>query len=168
MDNSSANLLKFKTLKSLVVSCRDIEELLIFENGDLSLERGDIEAIASLPRLRSLNIYCYISSDTVAALSRCRGLKHLTIRSRGSILSSFRPDFFSHRLYDILPFLGRNLVSLEYTPSIMLFLESDSIVKHCPNLQMLSIVWEDREEELKRCLWGGKGRIEEVGEIEMN
>jgi hypothetical protein len=127
------------TLLECIESCRDIEELLFCENGDLSLERGDIEAIASLPRLSSLNIYCYISSDAVAALSRFRGLKHLTIRSRGS-------NSFSQRLYDILPSIGRNLVSLYYTPS-MPFLESDSIVKHCPNLKMLSIRWEDGDEK---------------------
>jgi Leucine-rich repeat (LRR) protein len=89
---SSANLLE------CIESCRDIEELFFCEDGDLKL--GDIEAIASLPRLRSLNNYCNIASDAVVALFRFRGLKHLTIRSRGSILSSIRPNLFSHRLYD--------------------------------------------------------------------
>jgi hypothetical protein len=143
--SSNAPLLKF------IECCRDIEELIYSVIGDPSLERGDIEAIASLPRLRSLNIECKIACDAVAALSRCRGLKHLAIMSRGSNVKSFLhpPSSFSQCLYDILPSIGRNLVSLVYTPSIPFVESFDLIVEHCPNLLMLAIRWDTREEYMR-------------------
>jgi hypothetical protein len=118
--DSSATLLKF------VECCRGIEDLFFFSD-HTELTRSDIEAIASLPRLKSLNIRCRIAEDDVSALSRCRGLKHLAY-GRGSI-----------DLNDILPNIGRNLISLQYISSISIQKAIDEIVEHCPNLQILDI-----------------------------
>jgi hypothetical protein len=134
--NSSATLLKF------VECCRDIEEISFCESsGDdiLYLKRSDIEAIASLPRLKSLNIKCHVADDGIDALSRCKGLRHLALW----------PGSFA--LKDIFPSIGRNLVSLEYTSSDPILETIDSIIEHCPNLQMIEMrfVWAEEEEEMK-------------------
>jgi hypothetical protein len=118
--NSSATIIKF------VQCCRDIEDL--FLNVDeMELTRSDIEAIASLPRLKSLNINCEIASGAVSALSRCRGLKHLAV-----------DGFESFDLISILTSV-RNLVSLECIFSTPFMEAIDAIIEHCPNLQMLNL-----------------------------
>jgi hypothetical protein len=130
--DSSATLLKF------VENCREIEEMSFADwsgPGDVELKRSDIEAIASLPRLKSLNIDCWIENDdAVSILSRCRGLRHLDLW----------PGSFA--LNDILPNIGRNLVSLDYNSSTSIMETVDSIVEHCPNLQMLSLGWFESDD----------------------
>jgi hypothetical protein len=128
--DSSATLLKF------VECCRFIEEISFCETSgnDLKLNHSDIEAIASLPRLKSLNINCHIADDDVSALSRCRGLKHL-ILGRESI-----------DLTNILPYIGGNLVSLDYNSSTSIMGTVNVIVEHCPNLQILDLRWIGRED----------------------
>jgi hypothetical protein len=67
-------------------------------------------------------------------------------------------------LIDILPEIGRNLISLEYT-SLTSYLESvDTIVEFCPNLQILSSIGVYGMIIIKLRLWI-RLRIEEVGEI---
>jgi hypothetical protein len=125
---SSATLLKF------VECCRYIEEL-SFRLG-VVLMTSDIEAIASLPCLISLNIECHIADGAFDALSRCRGLKHLSLL-RGSF-----------DLTSILHAIGRNLVSLEYSSLTPILVNVDAIIDYCPNLHMLEIRWEVAEEEM--------------------
>jgi hypothetical protein len=131
--DSSTTLLKF------VECCRNIEEIFFRESSGhdiFYLKRSDIEAIASLPRLKSLNIDCEIADDAVSAISRCKGLNHLTLLS-GSV-----------DLTTIFPAIGGNLVSLEYTSSTPLLETVDSIIEHCPNLQMMRFDWAEEEMKL--------------------
>jgi hypothetical protein len=132
--DSSTTLLKF------VECCRDIEEIFFHESsGDdiLYLKRSDIEAIASLPRLKSLYLKCGISNNEVSALSRCRGLKHLAL------------CYESFDLTNIFPSIGKPLLGLEYTSSTPLLETVDSIIEHCPNLQMIEMGFDWAEEEMK-------------------
>jgi hypothetical protein len=138
--SSATLLLKF------VDCCRDIEELSFVDwSGDVELKRSDIEAIASLPRLKSLNIDFEIADDAVSAISRCRGLKHLVLLR------------ISFALNDILPAIGGTLVSLEYTSSTAFLGAVDSIVEHCPNLQMLDL--GDEELDAVDFLKGGLKKL---------
>jgi hypothetical protein len=106
--NSSATLLKF------VECCCEIEEV-SFDSDDIVLTRSDIEAIASLPRLKSLNTNCRITDDAVSVLSRCKGLKLLTL------------GWVSFDLNNIIPTIGRNLASLDYSSSKSI-LETASLI----------------------------------------
>jgi hypothetical protein len=64
------------------------------------LERSDIEALASLPRLKfEIDDLYVMSDDIIPSLSLLNGLKHLEIR-------------WSEELANILPSIGRNLVRL--------------------------------------------------------
>jgi hypothetical protein len=130
---SSSTLLKF------VECCRGITEL-SYRNGYVGkeLNRSDIEAIASLPRLKFLRLDCEIASDAISALSRCRGLKHLNIvnvRSGLPLLSHLIVGSFD--LSTIIPAIGRKIVSLEYNPSTPILETANDIVEYCPNLQNL-------------------------------
>jgi hypothetical protein len=74
-NTSTVTLLKF------VEFCCAIEELQLIDGSiRLELKFSDIEAIASLPRLKTLTIDCRIEEVGISALSRCKGLKHLAIR----------------------------------------------------------------------------------------
>jgi hypothetical protein len=65
------------------------------------LGRSEIEALASLPRLKFLDVkLCTITEEAVAALSRCRKLKHLGVS-------------WSDGLNDVLRVIGVNLSSLD-------------------------------------------------------
>jgi hypothetical protein len=168
--NSSTTLLKF------VEFCRYIEEISFSESSGRyfwKLERSDIEAIASLPRLKSLswpgrdiwklkksdieaiaslphlkslNIDCWIENDdALSALSRCKGLKHLTLVDGVFDLSH------------ILPVIGKNLVSLDYTSSTAFLETVDAVVEHCPNLQILDL--GDEELDAVDLLKGGLKKL---------
>jgi hypothetical protein len=119
---SSAILLKF------VECCREIEEI-SFDEGSgrdvLELIRSDIEAIASLLRLKSLNINCRITDDAVSVLSRCKGLKYLTL---GCV---------SFDLTSILHIIGINLISLDCTSSTPVLETAGIIIEKCQNLSLL-------------------------------
>jgi hypothetical protein len=91
---SSSSLLK------IVKYCRDLEKLAIGdEGGGVELERSDILAIASLPRLKYLDIgACYLADNSSSALVRCIGLKELRINhlEDPTVLSTIgRNIFFS-------------------------------------------------------------------------
>jgi hypothetical protein len=123
---SSASLLK------VVESCRDLESL-AFGNlgGGLILERFDILAFASLPRLKSLKIYgCEMAGDAGPSLSRCRGLKEIRIEN----------------LVDVTVLLSRrDLARLRLdNPSKEVV---DGIVENCPNLNYLVLEEVELEEE---------------------
>jgi hypothetical protein len=61
----STGFFSVSTLGQLFVECcRDIEEL-SFESDDVILRRSDIKEIDSLPRLKSLNITCSITSEAL-------------------------------------------------------------------------------------------------------
>jgi hypothetical protein len=144
---SSASLLK------VVGCCRDLESLVFSTRGDLSiLERSDILAITSLPRLKSLDIgACYLAVGASSALVRCKGMKELRIPS----------------LVDptVLSAIGMNLASLQlWRPSKEVV---DGIVEHCPNLQYLEL--EDVDEDVKEGLVGSlkKGLIK-LAKLEVN
>jgi hypothetical protein len=128
----SASLLK------VVECCRDLERLVLADDGGgLILERSDMLAIASLPRLKSLDIGgCYFRDDALSAIVRCKGLKELR----------------ANPIVDptILTAIGRNLVWLNlWRPSKEVV---DGIVEHCPNLQYLEL--EEVDEDVKEGLVG--------------
>jgi hypothetical protein len=52
-------------------------------------------------------------------------------------------------LNDILPNIGRNLISLQYISSISIQKAIDEIVEHCPNLQILDISLIELNEDTK-------------------
>jgi hypothetical protein len=116
--DSSASLLK------IVECCRDLMRLVFADDGGgLILERSDMLAIASLPRLKYLGIRCRLEDDALSALLRCKGMKELRIPSLTD------PS--------ILAAIGRNLVRLNlWIPSKEVV---DGIVDHCPNLQYLEL-----------------------------
>jgi hypothetical protein len=144
--NSSATLLKFAEC------CREIEELSYCDCSG-SLERRDIEAIASLPLLKSLNIDCEIADDAFFTLSRCQRLRHLILET----------DSFD--LNVILHSIGRNLVSLEYN-TFTPFLEAiDAIVEHCPNLQMLNLGYDEFGVEKKDAADLLKGGLKNLSKL---
>jgi hypothetical protein len=125
--DSSVGLLKF------VECCRSLESLLFADvRGQLMLERSDILAIASIPRLRSLGmIGCGVASDAHTALVRCKGLNELDL---GCLADPA-----------VLPAIGRNLFSLDlWCPSKEV---ADGIVEHCPNLQYLEVDSLELDEE---------------------
>jgi hypothetical protein len=72
---SSASLLKF------VEGCHDLERFVFGDKrGRVELERSDIIAIASLPRLKYLEIgSCTMADNASSALMRCKGLKKLRV-----------------------------------------------------------------------------------------
>jgi hypothetical protein len=128
----------FVTLLKFAEFCRDIEELSFVDwSGDVELKRSDIEAIASLPRLKSLNIDFEIADNAVSALSRFRGLKHLAL------------CYGSFDLTNILPTIGKPLLSLVYNSSNSIMGTVNVIVEHCPNLQILDLRWIGREDANK-------------------
>jgi hypothetical protein len=72
---SSVSLLK------IVECCRDLVRFVFIDSGGgAELVRSDILAVASLPRLKCLDIsLCGASVDASSALVRCKGLKELQI-----------------------------------------------------------------------------------------
>jgi hypothetical protein len=118
--------------------CRDLETICFGDTGGgVELMRSDMLAVASLPRLKCLDISaCYVADDASSALVRCRGLKELRIDD----------------LVDpsILATIGSNLVTLDlWSPSKEVV---DGIIEHCPNLQYLELEVGGIEKELKEVL----------------
>lgn len=72
---SSAGILK------IVKGCSDLESLFDVLGDGLILERSDILAIASLPRLCCFEVYCRVTETANSALVRCRGLMELRVSS---------------------------------------------------------------------------------------
>jgi hypothetical protein len=146
--DSSASLLK------VVECCRSLESL-AYSNlaGELTLERSDILAISSLPRLKSLGLGCMVASDTYSALVRCRGLKAIRI--------PFLVDPTA------LLVIGRGLISLCLgRPSKEVV---DGIVEHCPNLQYLELRKTEMGDEGKEVLVGSiKNGLKKLAKLKIN
>jgi hypothetical protein len=68
-----------ESIHKIVESCRDLEENTL---GDYAphhpLKTSEFLAIASLPRLKSLDLnYCLIGDGALSPLAKCKGLRHL-------------------------------------------------------------------------------------------
>jgi hypothetical protein len=123
-----------------VECCHELERLVVGDEGDdVKLLRSDILAIASLPRLKYLDIgACYLAGDVFSTLVRCRGLKELRL-----------PPLADPT---ILAAIGKNLISLDlWKPSKEVV---DGIVEHCPNLQNLVLDGVEFEKEVKERMVG--------------
>jgi hypothetical protein len=129
--NLNANFDSSASLLKIVECCRDLSSVIFGDSGSsLMLKRSDILAVASLPRLKSLDIGgCYFRDDALSALVRCIGLKELR----------------ANPIVDpaILAAIGMNFVWLNlWRPSKEVV---DGIVEHCPNLQYLEMKEVDEE-----------------------
>jgi hypothetical protein len=147
--DSSASLLK------VVECCLDIERFSFGDEGDLLiLNRSDMLAIASLPRLKSLDIgACNLAVDASSALVRCKGLKEFRIPSLAD------PT--------ILAAIGMNLVWMNlWNPSKEVV---DGIVEHCPNLQYLEIKDVEFDDEVKEGMVGSiKNGLMKLAKFKVN
>jgi Leucine-rich repeat (LRR) protein len=117
LDSSAAILKVFD-------SCRDLETI-ILSLRDLRLESSDTKALASLPRLKFLNVgFCKITEEAFSFLSRCGKLKRLGIECCDG-------------LNDLLRVFGMNLVSLDIqSAAAETWL---GIVENCPNLEYIQL-----------------------------
>jgi hypothetical protein len=120
-------------IHKVVEFCRVLEEVsLNIEDVSLlqftSLKKSEFVAIASLPRLKSLDLRsCEIEDGAASPLARCKGLRHL----RGV---SFK------LLGDVLPEIGGSLISLECGIAIKNGRRGlERIVEYCPNLEYLEV-----------------------------
>jgi hypothetical protein len=149
MLESSASLLK------VAECCLDLERLVFGDKGDLLiLARSDILAVASLPRLKYLDIgACYFAGDASSALVPCRGLKELRIPSLAD------PT--------ILAAIGRNLVSLKLPfPSEEVV---DGIVENCPSLQYLDLEDVEFDDEVKEGIVRSiKSGLKKLAKLKLN
>jgi hypothetical protein len=86
----------------IVECCLKVERLTFTSAPDdlSNLKGSDIEALASLPRLKRLEIRGSADIDLIYSLSLLKGLRHLGMR-------------WSEDLEDVLLVIGRNAVSLE-------------------------------------------------------
>jgi hypothetical protein len=125
-DDSTTLLHKF------LKECRDIE-LISYRNDVGKMVKSDLEAVVSLPCLKSLNIYCHLDDDALDILYLYKG-SHLAIGPRPCNLNTF------------LGTIRGNLVGLDYTSSISIVDAADVIVEFCPNLQTLDIKSGEEEE----------------------
>jgi hypothetical protein len=118
-------------IHKIVEYCRELEEVTLCDfSYQLLLKKSEFVAIASLPRLKSLDLSgCDIDDGAVSPLARCKGLRHL--RGVNIKLSS-----------DVVRAIGRNLVTLRCN----LGLDGlEEIAEYCPNLETLEIEVEDEE-----------------------
>lgn len=109
--------------------CRDLEQLSFLEKtGGNQLIQADIEAIASLPNLSSLDTgSCCMEKDAISAMDLCKSLRHLKMYGRENI-DGYLP-------MEALRVVGRNLTSL----GVIFATCNTWIVKFCPNLKTLDI-----------------------------
>jgi hypothetical protein len=105
--------------------CRDLKFKLIDIGGVGILGRSEVEALASLPCLKFLDVKgCAMTDEAVAALSRCMTLKHLGVS-------------WSDGLNDVLRVIGVNLSSLDLlTEMAETWL---GVAENCPNLVYLKL-----------------------------
>jgi hypothetical protein len=148
---SSASLLK------VVECCRDLEILFFYNffRRRLILNRSDIIAVASLPRLKCLDIGIFsFTDDASSALVRCKGLNELRLPSLADPA--------------ILEAIGSNLVNLElWRPSKEVV---DGIVKHCPNLRYLELgSFDEVDEEVKEVFVGSiRNGLKKLAKLKVN
>jgi hypothetical protein len=123
-----AAIASFSPLLKVVECCRDLVSFTICGD-DLVLEPSDIKALASLPRLKFLDVInCGMEDEAVSALSQCRKLKHLGIEC-------------SDGLDDILRVIGMDLISLDIqSAAAEAWL---GIVENCPNLEYIQLYGEE-------------------------
>jgi hypothetical protein len=150
MLDSSASILK------IAKCCRDIESFYIYGRR-LRLEKTDVKAIASLPRLNYLNIRAVeMSSEALFALRKCGTLNHLVVG-------------WSEGLIDLLKVIGADLAGLEIsgaTAEAWL-----GIHTNCPNLKYLNISGDDLkdEESMVAALNEGlKKRMQRLSKLKVN
>jgi hypothetical protein len=113
---SSTNLLK------IVECCPYVEKIAFYSHHPSDLKRSDIEALASLPNLTSLDIRGYAVIKVLSSFVLLKGLKNLGMR-------------WLEGLSDVLPIIGRNLLSFDVRYS-----EAEAwmaFYANCPNLQYL-------------------------------
>jgi hypothetical protein len=113
------------SLLKIVECCPNVEQLSFNTITESVLQRSDIEALASLSRLKNLNTWDSVySSEALSSLSLLKGLKHLGLR-------------WNESLAEILPVLGEDLMSLDLrnasADAWMVLYES------CPDLQYLRV-----------------------------
>jgi hypothetical protein len=146
--DSSAPLLK------IVECCRYLESLVFVDpGGELALEKSDILAIASLPRLRSLTTVCGVASEAFSALPRCRGLKNIALSS----------------LVDpaVLTAIGRNLTNMTLWRASKEV--ADGIAENCPNLKILEFVDVGVDEEEMALMVGSiKSGLKKLTKFKIN
>ena len=116
-------------LLKIVEGCRGLETLKLKTFDDLCLELDDVKAIATLPRLKLLEIAggCVFGDGALSGLARCWGLRSLTL---GSVLG----------LDASLPIIGGRLYSLDLGKCSAS--TAIAIVEHCPNLEYLALRFE--------------------------
>jgi hypothetical protein len=78
------------SILKIVEFYRDLESL-SFDGDGFELGRSDIEAIASLPRLKFLDLgFCKMTNEAISALSGCRKLKKLRLLWNDGLNDVFR------------------------------------------------------------------------------
>jgi hypothetical protein len=148
--DSSASLLHIvecnRGLKFLEFSCK---------TGILRLNRPDIEAIASLPRLNSLRMGgCKIYGDVLPYLAGCRVLKEFDI---------------------FIEFSGVHLILSEIGGGIkhlgLRFMDAESVagvLKFCPNLHRLFFVKSVDDVDARACLdWALKDGLKKLASFQV-
>jgi hypothetical protein len=124
----------WESIHKIVDYCRELEEVTLYDFSRYQLlKNSEFVAIASLPRLKSLELSdCDIDVGAVSPLARCKRLRHL--RGANIKLSS-----------DVVRAIGRNLVTLRCNLGLN---GLEEIVEFCPNLETLAIVVKDEEGNL--------------------
>jgi hypothetical protein len=124
----SINLDSSAAILKVFDSCRDLETV-ILSLRDLRLESSDIKALASLPRLKFLDVgFCKMADEAFPSLSRCGKLKRLGIS-------------FGSGLNDVLRVIGMNLVSLDIqSAAAETWL---GIAENCPTLKHVQLFGEE-------------------------
>jgi hypothetical protein len=147
--DSSASIIK------IVECCRELETLKLWSLiPGLNLENADIRAIATLPRLKSLNIAGFSFGDgALSGLSVCRGLRHLALDSELG-------------LYAVMPIIGGRLNSLEFRDCDASIVSD--IVDHCPNLEYLVVRFYSDQGETDAFVDLSKSGLKRLAKLEMN
>jgi hypothetical protein len=97
----SASFQSWQTFHKVVECCRNLEEVILYNSSLLPLTNSELVAVASLPRLKSLDLSgCLSDKGAISCLAKCKGLRHL--RGYDIKLSS-----------DVVRAIGGNLISLQ-------------------------------------------------------
>jgi hypothetical protein len=153
----SSGLDSSESLLRVVESCRDLERLIlnVFDD-EWKLVSSDIEAFASLPRLKYLDLrLCGLADEAVSTLSRFKQLNHLGIDWREGLI-------------DVLQVIGKGLVSLELRDATA---ESClGLYASCPNLQYMKLFGDNLKDEgmLGSLVKGFKKRMKRLGSVNVN
>jgi hypothetical protein len=69
----------WESIHKMVEYCRELEEVTLYDfSSNQLLKKSEFVAIASLPRLESLDLSnCLINGGALSPLARCKGLRHL-------------------------------------------------------------------------------------------